>query len=139
MSTLSHVLSSPRLLQLTLRADAASGIAMGLPLVAFAEPLAVLLGLPAQLLLACGLALFPSAALMLLAARSARPPAALVWLVIGGNVAWVLGSVWLWYALSLTLPGQVFLVVQALAVLLLTELEFTGWRRLSAVRRWPDE
>lgn len=139
MSTLSHVLSSPRLLQLTLRADAASGIAMGLPLVAFAEPLAALLGLPAQLLLACGLALFPFAALMLLAARSARPPAALVWLVIGGNVAWVLGSVWLWFALPLTLLGQVFLVVQALAVLLLTELEFTGWRRLSALRQWPDE
>ncbi|MBX9960853.1 MAG: hypothetical protein K2Y15_12020 [Burkholderiaceae bacterium] len=139
MSTLSHVLSSPRLLHLTLRADAASGIAMGLPLVAFAEPLATLLGLPAPLLLACGLALFPFAALMLLAARSARPPAALVWLVIGGNVAWVLGSVWLWFALPLTLLGQVFLVVQALAVLLLTELEFTGWRRLSAVRHWPDE
>ncbi|MCZ8252529.1 MAG: hypothetical protein O9318_08680 [Hylemonella sp.] len=139
MSTLSNVLSSPRLLHLTLRADAASGIAMGLPLVAFAEPLAALLGLPAQLLLACGLALFPFAALMLLAARSARPPAALVWLVIGGNVAWVLGSAWLWLAVPLTLLGQVFLVVQALAVLLLTELEFTGWRRLSAVRHWPDE
>lgn len=139
MSTLSNVLSSPRLLHLTLRADAASGIAMGLPLVAFAEPLATLLGLPAQLLLACGLALFPFAALMLLAARSARPPAALVWLVIGGNVAWVLGSVWLWYTLPLTALGQVFVIGQALAVLLLAELEFTGWRRLASVRRWPDE
>ncbi|MFZ5567884.1 MAG: hypothetical protein ACOY95_12890 [Pseudomonadota bacterium] len=136
MSTLSNVLSSPRLLHLTLRADAASGIAMGLPLVAFAEPLAALLGLPTQLLLACGLALFPFAALMLLAARSARPPAALVWLVIGGNVAWVLGSVWLWFALPLTPLGQVFLVAQALAVVLLTELEFTGWRRLAAARSW---
>jgi hypothetical protein len=139
MSTLSHVLSSPRLLHFTLRADAASGIAMGLPLVAFAEPLGALLGLPAPLLLACGLGLFPFAALMLLAARSARPPAALVWFVIGGNVAWVLGSVWLWYTLPLTALGQVFVVGQALAVLVLAELEFTGWRRLSAVRHWPDE
>lgn len=136
MSTLSTVLSSPRLLHWTLRADAASGIAMGLPLVAFAEPLATLLGLPAQLLLACGLALFPFAALMLLAARSARPPAALVWLVILGNVAWVLGSVWLWLALPLTVPGQVFLLGQALAVVLLTELEFMGWRRLAARPSW---
>ncbi len=139
MSTLSNVLSSPRLLHLTLRADAASGIAMGLPLVAFAEPLAALLGLPAPLLLACGLALFPFAGLMLLAARSARPPAALVWLVIAGNGAWVLGSAWLCYALPLTALGQVFVIGQALAVLLLAELEYTGWRRLSAARQWPDE
>lgn len=139
MSTLSNVLSSPRLLHLTLRADATSGIAMGLPLVAFAEPLAALLGLPAQLLLACGLALFPFAALMLLAARSERPPMALVWLVIGGNVAWVLGSAWLCYTLPLTALGQVLVIGQALAVLLLAELEFMGWRRLSAVRHWPDE
>jgi hypothetical protein len=136
MSTLSTVLSSHRLLHWTLLADAASGIAMGLPLVAFAEPLAALLGLPAQLLLACGLALFPFAALMLLAARSERPPAALVWLVILGNVAWVLGSIWLWFAMPLTGLGHVFLVGQALAVVLLTELEFTGWRRLAAVRSW---
>ena len=136
MSTLSTVLSSPRLLHWTLRADASSGIAMGLPLVAFAEPLAAMLGLPAQLLLACGLALFPFAALMLLAARSERPPAALVWLVIGGNVVWVLGSVWLWFTLPLTLLGQVFLVAQALAVVVLTELEVTGWRRLAVARSW---
>lgn len=139
MSTLSSVLSSPSLLPWTLRADAASGIAMGMPLVAFAEPLAALLGLPAQLLLACGLALFPFAGLMLLAARNARPPAALVWLVIAGNGAWVLGSAWLCYALPLTALGQVFVIGQALAVLLLAELEYTGWRRLSAARQWPDE
>ncbi len=136
MSALSTLLSSPRLLHWTLRADASSGIAMGLPLVAFAEPLAVLLGLPAQLLLACGLALFPLAALMLLAARSARPPAALVWLVMLGNVAWVLGSVYLCLAWPLTLLGQAFLIVQALAVVLLTELEFTAWRRLAAAQSW---
>jgi glucose uptake protein GlcU len=139
MSTLSTVLSSPRLLHWTLRADAASGIAMGLPLVAFAEPLAALLGLPAQLLLACGLALFPFAALMLLAARHARPPAALVWLVIVGNVAWALGSLYLCFSLPLTGLGQVFVAGQALAVVVLAELEYTGWRRLSAVRNWPDE
>lgn len=134
MSTLSSVLSSPRLLQWTLRADAASGIAMGLPLVIFADPLAALLGLPAQLLLACGLALFPSAALMWLAARSARPPAALVWLVILGNVAWVLGSLELCFSMPLTGLGQVFVLGQALAVAVLAELEFTGWRRLSSAR-----
>lgn len=139
MSTLSVVLSSPRLLHWALRADAISGIAMGLSVVAMAEALAPLLGLPAQLLSACGLALFPFAALMLLAARSARPPAALVWLVILGNVAWVLGSIYLSVSLALTGLGQVFVLGQALAVAVMVELEYTGWRRLSAVRSWPDE
>jgi hypothetical protein len=139
MSSWSAVLSSPRLLHGTLRADAGSGIAMGLPLVALADPLAVLLGLPAQMLLACGLALFPFAALMLLAARNARPPAALVWLVILGNVAWVLGSIYLFVSQPLTGLGQVLVLGQALAVAVLVELEFTGWRRLASPRRWPDE
>lgn len=139
MSTLSSVLSSPRLLHWTLRADAISGIAMGLPLVAMTDPLAALLGLPAQLLSACGLALFPFVALMLLAARSGRPPAALVWLVILGNAAWVLGSLYLCFSLPLTGLGQVFVLGQALAVAALAELEYTGWRRLASVRNWPDE
>jgi hypothetical protein len=135
MSSIFSVLASPRLLHLALRSDAVSGIAMGLPLVALADPLAVWLGLPAQLLLACGLALFPFAALMLLAARSAHPPAALVWLVILGNGAWVLGSVYLWFVLPLTGLGQIFIAGQALAVVLLTELEYTGWRRLTLAQR----
>lgn len=134
MSSLTSVLSSPRLLHLALRGDAVSGIAMGLPLVAWADPLAVWLGMPAQLLLACGLALFPFAALMLLAARSARPPAALVWLVLLGNVGWVLGSAYLGFVLPLTGLGQVFLAGQAVAVVLLTELEYMGWRRVTSAR-----
>ncbi|MDF3823320.1 hypothetical protein P3G55_25780 [Leptospira sp. 96542] len=131
MSTLSSVLASPRLLHLALRSDAASGIALGLPLVTCAHPLASWLGMPASLLSASGLALFPFAALMPLAARSAHPPAALVWLILLGNVAWVLGSAYLWFTLPLTGWGQLFLLGQALAVVLLTELEYTGWRRLS--------
>lgn len=139
MSTLSTFLASPRLLSQVLRLDALSCLAMGLPMAVFAEPLGGLLGLPALLLLACGLALFPCAALMWLAARSARPPAALVWLVILGNVAWVLGSIYLCFSLPLTGLGQVFVLGQALAVAVLAELEFTGWRRLSTLRNWPDE
>jgi hypothetical protein len=134
MSSVSTVLASPRLLHLVLHSDAASGIAMGLPLAALAEPLSAWLGLPAFLLQACGLALFPFAALMLLAARSARPPAALVWLILLGNVAWVLGSFYISYALPLTALGQLFVIAQALVVVLLTELEYMGWRRLSQAR-----
>ena len=134
MTSLSTVLSSPRLLHLSLRSDAISGLAMGVSLVAFADPLSVWLGMPAQLLLACGLALFPFTALMLLAARNVRPPAALVWFVILGNVAWVLGSVYLWFVLPLTGLGQLFVAGQALAVVLLAELEYTGWRRLPVMQ-----
>jgi hypothetical protein len=139
MPTLSSALSSPRLLPLVLRFDALTCVAMGLLLSVFPDPLAGLLGLPAQLLLACGLALFPCAALMVMAARSERPPAALVWLVILGNAAWVAGSLYLWFHWPLTGLGQIFVMGQALAVLVLVELEYSGWRRLQSVQRWPDE
>ncbi|MFO6418733.1 hypothetical protein ACLBKS_00845 [Hylemonella sp. W303a] len=134
MSALTQVFASSRLLHYTLRADAISGLAMGVPLVVWADPLAAWLGMPAQLLLASGLALLPFAALMLLAARSDQPPATLVWLVILGNAAWVVGSAYLWFVLPLTWLGKLVLVGQALAVVVLTELEYTGWRRLSQAR-----
>jgi len=139
MSSPSSVLSSPRFLPLVLRFDALTCVAMGLSLSVFADPLAGLLGLPTQLLLACGLALFPCAALMVLAARSPQPPAALVWLVILGNAAWVVGSLYLWFQWPLTGLGQIFVMGQALAVLVLAELEYSGWRRLQSVRGWPGE
>src|SRR5512139_81442 len=83
------------LLPQVLRIDAMTSLAMGLLLVVAHELLAPLLGLPATLLLASGLALFPCAALMWLAGRPPRPVAALVWVVILGNAAWVLASLML--------------------------------------------
>lgn len=129
MSTASKILASPHLLQTALRADAASCAIMGFALLLFAGNLSSLLGMPTDFLRACGLVLFPCAALMLVAAHYPRPPAILLWLIVGGNIAWVLGSVLLGFFLPLTALGQGFVLAQAFAVAVLAGLEFAGWRR----------
>jgi hypothetical protein len=56
-----------------------------------------------------------------------------VWLVIIGNVLWVVGSLWLmvsgWIAPNAL--GYVFITAQALAVALLAALEHLALRRVS--------
>lgn len=129
MSTLSSspVMGSVPLLQrLPLRGvlafDAATGIIMGLLLSLMPVPLSAWLGLPAALLLAAGLLLFPSAALMLLA--SARPHLVLVGLVVFGNVAWVVASGLVLVTMGPTVLGAVFVIGQAVVVAVLAWLEW---------------
>ncbi len=108
-------------LRQVLNLDALTCTAFGLLLVFGAAPLASLLGVPEALLFWAGVVLFPSAALMLLAAR--RPAPLLLWTVIAGNAAWVVASVGVVVALDLTALGVVFVLAQAAAVLALTLLE----------------
>lgn len=129
MSTLSSspVMGSVPLLQrLPLRGvlafDAATCIIMGLLLSLMPVPLSAWLGLPAALLLAAGLLLFPSAALMLLA--SARPHLVLVGLVVFGNVAWVVASGLVLVTMGPTVLGAVFVIGQAVVVAVLAWLEW---------------
>ena len=112
-------------------ADAAASAGLGLICAVGAAPLADILGLPAPLLRWSGIALLPWAAVVVfLAMRKTLRPAA-VWAVIGLNLVWVIDS------FGLLLGGQVnptglgtaFVVVQALAVLALTECEFIGLRQ----------
>jgi hypothetical protein len=109
-----------------LTADALTCVAFGVLLVAAAAPLAVLLGLPESLLFIAGLVLLPCAALMALAAKTLHR--ALVGLVIGGNVAWVVASL---AVLALTRPtgfGYAFVLAQAAAVATLAALEWRAAR-----------
>lgn len=130
MSTLSSsapALGAATLLQrLPLRGvlafDAATGIIMGLLLSLMPVPLSAWLGLPAALLLAAGLLLFPSAALMLLA--SARPHLVLVSLVVFGNVAWVVASGLVLVMMGPTVLGAVFVIGQAVVVAVLAWVEW---------------
>ena len=119
------------LLRRTLGFDAATCVAMGVAMTAGALPLSGLTGLPPALLMAAGIALFPVAGLMAWLARRDSAPAAMVWLVIGGNAGWVAASVLLlaggW--VRPTLVGELFVVAQALGVVGLTALEFLGYRR----------
>ena len=135
MSTLSSSAAAsiaiPTLLSRVLRFDALLCLLMGLLLLAAAPVLSPWLGLPVVLLQRAGGVLWPCAALMAWTARAVRPAAVLVWLIILGNLAWVLASVGVvrvWF--DPTPLGAVVLLVQALAVLLLAELEYVAWRRL---------
>jgi hypothetical protein len=121
----------PRFLRTVLLADAATCVATGLLTTAGSGLLAGLTHIPAGLLMAAGLSLFPIAAFIaFVAMRPATWPLG-VWLVILGNIGWVIGS------LYLLVPGTIapnglgyaFLIVQALAVVVLTELEVMGVRR----------
>jgi hypothetical protein len=105
--------------------DAATCALMGIFLVALAEPLAGLLGLPLALLQWAGVLLLPCALLMAVAAR--RPQPALVMLIVAGNLLWVAASVVvLLTSPAITTLGQAFVIAQAAVVLLLAWLEWRG-------------
>ena len=116
------------LLRRTLAVDAVTCAAFGAILFVFGESLSGLLGLPAGLLHWAGLALFPCAALMLIA-RARRPFA---WLAVAGNAAWVLASIAVLFATSPTLLGYAFVIAQAAAVAVLAELEYVGLARVAS-------
>lgn len=121
----------PRFLRNALLLDAAASGGLGLLMAAGHAFLAPLLGLPAMLLLGAGLALLPFALGVAALARRATVSRGGVWAVIAINALWVvesfalLGLGWV----QPTLLGQVFVVVQAVAVLAFAELEWWGLRR----------
>jgi hypothetical protein len=111
--------------------DAATCVGTGLFLALLAAPLAPFLGLPAELLLYAGLALLPIAAFIAWVATREQMSAAGVWLVIIGNVGWVLASLALLFAVSPTVLGYAFVIGQALIVAALAEMEYVGLRKVS--------
>ncbi|MFZ6746683.1 hypothetical protein ACO0LC_25945 [Undibacterium sp. JH2W] len=135
MSTASSAvkLHAPALsLRTVLALDALTSLVMGLLLVATSGLLSGLLDLPRDFLFMAGICLFPVAALVGFTSRTGReknPPALLAWIIILGNLAWFIASVLtmeVWFEPSL--PGLVFVSVQALVVLAFTVLEYRGLR-----------
>jgi hypothetical protein len=108
--------------------DAATCLLMGAILTVGASALASPLGIPGFVLTGAGLLLFPCAAVMLAAARVPSLTIALGWLVVFGNIAWVLGSLALLLIAPVTLAGEVFVLVQATAVALIAAAEWQGLR-----------
>ncbi len=110
--------------------DAATCAAMGVTLLALTLPLAALLGLPATLLTIAGALLLACALLMGVAARQQPPATTLVPLIVIGNLAWALASAYVAFTVAgITALGQVFVLAQAVAVIVLAWLE---WRGLAA-------
>ncbi len=109
---------SVKLLKTVLMVDAATCLGFGILLTVAAELLASWLGLPSALLFYAGVILFPCAALMAITGRQATPSAVLVWLIIIGNLGWVVVSIGILMLTSIapTMLGYAFVIVQAIAV-----------------------
>jgi len=121
----------PEFLRTVLLVDAVTCVATGALMTVGADFVSSLTQIPKGLLMAAGLSLFPIAAVIAFVATRRPLLRTGVWLVIIGNVGWVLGSVLVMVTGSITpnTHGYAFIITQAVAVAILAELELTGLRR----------
>ncbi|HSV78043.1 MAG TPA: hypothetical protein VLK85_02415 [Ramlibacter sp.] len=125
-----NLLTSPRFLRTVLWLDAASAAACGALQLAGAGWLTSLLGLSDGLLRASGLVLLAVAAWAAVLAR--RPVPAGVRALALVNGAWVLACLGLLVAGGAgTVPGQLYVLMQLVAVAVLAELQWFALRRQS--------
>ncbi len=127
-------IQSSRFLRKALALDAAACAATGLLLGLGAGPLSGLLGFPTEFLRGAGLLLLPCAALLGLFASRERLPRLAVYAVIAVNILWVADSILIlvagWFQ-----PGGLgiaFVLAQAGAVAVITELEVIGLKKSDA-------
>jgi len=129
------MIQSSRFLRNALAADAAACAATGLLLAAAAGPLSGLLGFPPGFLRGAGLVLLPCAALLAWFCTRETLPRLAVHAVIGVNILWVADSIAIlvagWFQPSGL--GIAFVLAQAAAVALITELEVIGLKRSAAI------
>jgi hypothetical protein len=125
------IFESPKFLRNVLFADAASCLATGALQVMFTHSLAELLNLPGALLQATGIFLLVYAALVTVIATRDPIPRALVWLFVAGNFAWAAACAALLVARTFapSALGEAWIIAQAVTVVVLAELQWTGLRR----------
>ncbi len=133
---LASLISSPRFLRRVLWLDALSCAACGLPQLLLNATLAQWLGLPAALLTGTGIFLLVYAAAVAFLATRAVPPRPLVWLLVAGNLIWAVDCVLLlasgWVAP--TTLGTAYVLVQAVTVVVMAELQWLGLRGQSRMQ-----
>jgi len=133
---MSMIQSSP-LLRNALALDAAACAATALLLALAAGPLAGPLGFPAGFLRAAGLVLLPCAALLAWLSSRETLPRLAAYAVIAVNLLWVADSVAIlvagWFQPSGL--GIAFVLAQAVAVAVITELEVIGLKRSGESRQ----
>ena len=129
------IFASPNFLRRVLWADAAAGAASSLLHLLAAGALAELLGLPYGVFAMSGMALLVFVAGAGYLAVCDPIPRGLVSVLIAANWAWVGGCavVFMVNAGTATPLGQAYIVVHALAVAALAELEWFGLRRAPRV------
>jgi hypothetical protein len=116
------------------RALLADAIFSGMGAVGFtlgAGVFASLLNLPEALLRETGLFLIAYALFVGWLGPRASMPKALVLIVVAGNAAWTLASIWLLFSgmVSPNLLGEIVVVAQAIATGVFAELQYIGLRR----------
>jgi hypothetical protein len=123
-------IQSSRFLRNALALDAAACAATGLLLSFGAGALSGMLGFPGEFLRGAGLMLLPCAAALAFFASRARLPRLAIYAVIGINILWVADSVLILVAglFTPTTLGIAFVLAQAAAVAIVTELEVIGLR-----------
>ncbi len=122
-------------LRYALLADAIASGATGLLMIAGADLLTGILGLPVALMRESGLLLVAYVALVAFVGTREAIPLGAVKAIIALNVLWVLGSVGLLVGgfVAPTALGYAFVIVQAVAVGVLAELQIIGLRRADMV------
>jgi hypothetical protein len=121
------------LLRKALLTDAVLSGVTGLALALASVPLAGLLSLPAGLLQWSAVILIPFAAFVAVVGTRNRVRQPLVLMIIAINILWAADSVLLLFTgwVEPTLLGKIFVVGQAVIVVVVAEFEFLGLRRYS--------
>lgn len=132
------ILSSPHFLRNVLRVDALSCIGCGALQVAFPAAMAGLLNLPQALLAPTGEFLLAYAVVVAFVSTRNPVPRPFVWLLVAGNLGWALACVLLLVSgrFAPSLLGVAYVVVQALTVAVLAELQYFGLRRAAPQPAW---
>jgi hypothetical protein len=132
---MTEIIRVSNFLRFVLFADAATCAACGGLLSLGGGFLQNLLGLPLPLMFYAGLSLFPFAAFLIYAAtrKSISKPA--IWAIIGLNILWTIDSFLLLVSgyVEPTVFGYVFVIFQAVGVLMFADLEFIGLKKAEVI------
>jgi hypothetical protein len=123
------------LLRRVLIVDALTSGAMGVAMFALADMFASLLQLPVDLVREAGIILLPFAAFVGFVASRREPARLAVWAIIALNVVWVVDSIVLLFTgwVAPNALGYIFVVAQAVVVLVFADFEYMGLKRSAAV------
>ena len=127
------IFASANFLRNILVIDAISCAACGLLQLLFGATLVGLFALPAPLLMWTGEFLIVYAAIVALVAFKLPQPHPIVWTFVIGNFAWAIGCAALLMGswVNPTMLGKAYIVMQAITVVVLAELQLTSLRRSS--------
>lgn len=130
-----EIIRVPNFLRYVLLADATTSLICGLLLTIGGSFLQGILGLPVSLMFYAGLSLFPFAAFLIYVATRKSVSKTFVWLIIGINLLWTIDSFLLLFSgyVFPTTFGYLFVIAQAIGVLVYADLEFIGLRKSEVV------